>query len=413
MKNWLLTLLAFAAAFGCARKSPESLSTDVYVWQQVRTPEVDAAILRAGPFVDRFLFHSADISFRENRPNVRRFEIPWAVVKNTGKHAGIVLRIPFAEGGLGSRPEHLDLVAGEIRKSLASAKSSGPACVEVQIDYDCPASRLRLYASFLAALVKKVPEVPIAFTALPSWQSDPDFKLLAAATGSYVLQVHSLRLPWKDDASATLCDIPAAKRAISRAAKLGIPFRLALPTYNCIVQLDADGRLVSVVSEDTTAISSKAAYHIPGSADPDALAALVAELKQSAPLALRGIIWYRLPVDTDRMNWPWPTFQAVSAGRPPASKLEFLTVPQPAGYSTVEVRNSGERRQALPAKIVLNWNSGSCESADALAGATLVRSPDGKSCTFSCADRPALPPGQTVVIGWVRGAGDVEIHAEN
>jgi hypothetical protein len=411
VKNWLLALLAFAIAFGCSKKP--SLSTDVYVWQQVRTPEVDAAILRAGPFVDRFLFHSADISFRGTRPDVKRFEIPWSVVKNAGKPAGIVLRIPFAEGGLGSHPEHVDLVAAEIRRSLASAKSSGPACVEVQIDYDCPSSRLRLYADFLSALIRKVPEVPIAFTALPSWQSDPAFKLMAAATGNYVLQVHSLRLPWKEDPSATICDIPAAKRAISHAAKLGIPFRLALPTYSCIVQLDADGRLVSVVSEDITAISSRAAYHIPGAAHPEALAALVAELKTTAPGALRGIIWYRLPVDSDRLNWSWLTFLSVSSGRPPASKLEYATVPQPEGFSKVEVRNSGEREEKLPTQIVLNWSSGSCESADALAGATFVRSPDGKSCTFSCADLPALPPGQTAVVGWVRGAGDIEIHAEN
>jgi len=319
ISHGLLALFTAVAAFGCTKKAPEPLSTDAYVRQQVRTAAVDAAILRAGPFVDRFLFHSADISFRGNHPRVQRFEVPWDIVKKTEKHAGIVIRIPFAEGGLGSHPEHLDLVAAEIRRSLASAKSNGPACVEVQIDYDCPASRLRLYSDFLSALIRKIPEVPIAFTALPSWQSDPDFDLLARATGSYVLQVHSLRLPWKDDPSATICDIPAAKRALAHAGRLGIPFRLALPTYSCIVQLDTEGRLVSVVSEDTTAISSKAVYHIPGSADPDALATLVAELNQSAPKSLRGIIWYRLPVDTDRMNWSWPTFQAVSAGRSPAS----------------------------------------------------------------------------------------------
>ncbi len=330
------------------------LSTDAYVWQQVRTPAVDAAILRAGPFVDRFLFHSADISFRGNRPRVQRFEVPWDVVKETGKHAGIVIRIPFAEGGLGSHPEHLDLVAVEIRKSLASAKSNGPACVEVQIDYDCPASASVSTPISLSALIRKIPEVPIAFTAPPVVAVRSRFQApsprhrklrppspLPAPSMERRPVRHRLRHPRR-------------QRALAHADKLGIPFRLALPTYSCIVQLDTEGRLVSVVSEDTTAISSKAAYHIPGSADPDALATLVAELNQSAPRFLHGIIWYRLPVDTDRMNWSWPTFLAVSAGRRPASKLEFLIIPQLEGYSRVEVRNSGEREESLPEKILLN-----------------------------------------------------------
>ena len=30
-----------------------------------------------------------------------------------------------------------------------------------------------------------------------------------------------------------------------------------------------------------------------------------------------GLLWYRLPVDTDRNNWRWPTLRAVMAGREP------------------------------------------------------------------------------------------------
>jgi len=29
---------------------------------------------------------------------------------------------------------------------------------------------------------------------------------------------------------------------------------------------------------------------------------------------MRGVIWYRLPVASDKFNWPWPTLERVMRG---------------------------------------------------------------------------------------------------
>ena len=44
-------------------------------------------------------------------------------------------------------------------------------------------------------------------------------------------------------------------------------------------------------------------------ADPHAMADLVHHWQQSHPRSMTGLIWFRLPVASDRMNWRWETGQ--------------------------------------------------------------------------------------------------------
>lgn len=387
---------------GCTKPPP--LTTEVYVWQRVITPAVGEAIRRGGPGLDGFLLHAADASFPGNAPRIQRFEAPWAAVAATGKPGGPVIRIPHADGGLGSSPAHAAVIADLIRDHLETARNAGIRAPEVQIDYDCPESKLGIYGAFLRAVKAQFPDTPIVFTALPAWLRHTEFRDLARAADGYVLQVHSLTLPDAEDSRAVICDVGAARTAVREAEKIGVPFRVALPTYQCVVLLDSQGRRVDVVSEGAVPSSAEGLRAIPGASDPKALADFVAELQANRSRLLTGVIWYRLPLDTDRMNWAWSTFQAVAAGRQPASRLEVALTPDPRGFAAVEIRNAGESPEPLPALLRVSWKDGELESADGLNGYQVEPSAGESLCRFRLVRPPLfdLPPGRTLTAGWVR-----------
>jgi len=387
-----------------ACRPPARLSSEVYVWQQVGSPALDAAIERGSRDLDAFYLHAADVTFATDRSTIRRFDLPWRAVAKTGKQVGIVIRIPEAKGRSGLSPDHAVEIASLARSIIAEARAAGITCQEVQIDYDCPDSRLSTYAAFLLKLKSLSPGDRIVFTALPSWLMKTDFGKLAASADSYVLQVHSLELPATNDSTAVICDVEKARQAISRASRSRVPFRVALSTYQCVVLLNADGKRLGVVSEGAIPAIPPGTVIIPGYSDPAQLTRLVADLKTNHPPLLTGIIWYRLPVDTDRMNWPWITFQAVSSGRQPKSRLEASLQPQPQGFSTIELKNLGEMPEHRPSRITIRYNSAAPDSADALAGYRLISEPSSRTLTFqdTVPFSPGIVPGKSLNIGWLR-----------
>ncbi|PTX93004.1 hypothetical protein DB345_15305 [Spartobacteria bacterium LR76] len=410
--NSLFRISAIAVALALSACRPSArLSSEAYVWQQVRSDAVDAAIERGSRDLDAFYLHAADVTFATDRSTIRRFDLPWRAVAKTEKPVGIVIRIPEARGKSGLSPDRAGEIASLARSIIAEARAEGITCREVQIDYDCPDSRLSTYAAFLLKLKSLCPGNRIVFTALPSWLRESDFGKLAASADSYVLQVHSLELPATNDSTAVICDVEKARQAISRASRFGVPFRAALSTYQCVVLLNADGKRLGVISEGGIPVIPPGTVIIPGYSDPTQLARLVADLKTSHSPLLTGIIWYRLPVDTDRMNWPWITFQAVSSGRQPKSRLEVSLQPQPEGFSTIELKNLGERPEHRPSRITVRYNSAAPESADALAGYRLM-SPPSHALIFqdTVPFSPGIVPGKSLTIGWLRASSLDGVH---
>lgn len=378
------------------------------MWQQRGSTSLDEAIVRAAPILDGFAVHAADISFRNGRAKIQRFDIPWKALREARRPLTLVIRVPHADGGLGNSPDHLNTVQEVIAELLSSARTEQVPCREVQIDYDCPESKLALYGEFFDKLHAIRRDLLVTFTALPSWLKSPSFTPLVQSTSRYVLQVHSLELPGTNSSSAVICDVAEARWAIEQAAKLGVPFRAALPTYSCVVILDAEGNRVDVVSEGNSGPLAPGLRGIRGQSDPTALSKLVAELNANHPSPLQGIIWYRLPVESDRMNWSWTTFQAVIAGRTPISSLEIAVAAQSDGSANVEIRNTGERSEPLPPSLTVHWGKGDYEAGDALGGYRLEVLP--QACRFTRTGDTEIAPGKTFVAGWIRvgNSGDFQ-----
>lgn len=402
--------------FGCSKPAPVVLTKEAYVWQRVRGMEVEESIRRAGVVLDGCYLQAA-LMTDGSEPKFQRFDAAWGAAGDTGKRVGMVIRIGATREGLSGSAKQVEVAAKLIGLLEADAKAAGTVCDEIQIDYDCPDSKLAGYAEFLRGLRVACPGTRIVFTALPSWLRQREFPELAKATGGYVLQVHSLELPKKEDAEAVICDVALARKAIGEAARIGVPFRVALPTYRSVILLDREGNRVDVVSEGEPPRIPEGGRAVPGEANARELAGLVAELTAKPPRGLTGIIWFRLPVETDRMNWSWQTFLAVSEGRVPRSQLEAVAEPQAEGYAKIEIRNAGEQSEPWPEALVIRWDEGQWKAADGLNGYRAEGPPTGDSAVRLVLEKPsifALQPGHEVVAGWVRveGAKELKISVE-
>jgi hypothetical protein len=117
---------------------------------------------------------------------------------------------------------------------------------------------------------------------------------------------------------------------------------------------------------------------------------------------MTGVIWYRLPVAGDTLNWRWPTLAAVMQGRAPHRNLRIeASAAQP---SEIVAINDGERDEPLPEMVEASWSGARFVAADALEGYELERPAEDRVRFIR---QPAstlsrLPPGASRSIGWIR-----------
>ena len=151
---------------------------------------------------------------------------------------------------------------------------------------------------------------------------------------------YSIKPPTNREEALVLCDPQQAKLAVERAGQWQTPFRVALPTYGYWMQFDADGGYRRLSGETTPSLLHPDGSMEPLMADPHAMADLVHHWQQSHPRSMTGLIWFRLPVASDRMNWRWETLASVMQGRPPRGNS-----PTPSRTRNPVIGKSGQETQ--------------------------------------------------------------------
>jgi hypothetical protein len=392
---------------GCHGEHKESTSLnrrlrqEAYVWQRVWTAPVAQAIADHSADFKSLIVLGAEVSWKAGRVDVKRTAIDFAALRSGKGSAGIALRIgpylgPFSEG------DAVTAMLGELASSLVGACVSNQVTVsELQIDFDCASSKLDGYRRWIEAIRSRLPGLPVVITALPSWLAEPGFGRLIAATDGFVLQVHSLDRPKSADAPFTLCDPKAAQRAVQRAARFGKPFRVALPTYGYVVAFDRQKKFIGLSAEGPKRVWPAGAVTRETRAEPEALAALVREWSRSRPPALEGLIWYRLPIGGDSLNWSWPTLAAVMEGRIPRERVRAEGVRPHSGLIELSLENDGERSSGSLPAIEVQWQHAHLVAGDGLGGYWL-ETRRGDAAYLTSRDSPELKPGERRKIGWLR-----------
>lgn len=224
--------------------------------------------------------------------------------------------------------------------------------------------------------------------------------------------MHSLQRPRTIDAPFTLCDPAAARRAVERAGQVGIPFRVALPTYGYLTAFDAGGRFVGLSAEGPSKTWPASVRLREVRANPLELAQLVRLWAANRPAAMRGVIWYRLPVADDSLNWRWPTLSAIVAERSPRESFRVETRRVEPRLVQISLINDGELDISSRLTVRVRWTNARLVAGDGLRDFELV---DGGPSTakFQTGKEPCrLPAGETQVIGWLRLSEDREVRIE-
>jgi hypothetical protein len=324
---------------------------------------------------------------------------------------GLAVRIAPYRGSFSPTAPAAQFLQQQISHLLSTLPTHSNSIAELQLDFDAAESQLDGYQQWIHALRPVMGEVPLVITALPSWLNQPEFRNLVQAADGFVLQVHSLSRPAHRDDPFSLCDPIASRKAVQKAARAGVPFRVALPTYSYLAAFDAQGHFLGASAEGPTPQRPPGTTYRELAADPTALSHLVREWSLARPTTLTGVIWYRLPLSSDRWNWRWPTLASVMKGEPPQSRVvAHLDASQP-GLFELRLTQEGSADHTGPITARLRWSHAPLLAHDAIRGFHTSPTPDGLSFHH---DTLRLRPGDSIVAGWLRLASPTPapIHIE-
>jgi hypothetical protein len=401
-----------ALANDVAGVKPPSLPHEAYVWQRVWNEPVREAVSQHAADFRQLVLLNAEVSWKGRAPHVVHVPLDYVTLRELQRPVGLALRIGPFPGPFTADDRIATFLADLAASLVAQARANSIELNELQLDFDCAESKLDGYRIWVEAIQRKVAPLPVTITALPSWLNQPAFARLARASTNYVLQVHSLERPRSMDAPFTLCDPSAARRAVERANQIGVPFRVALPTYGYVLAFSAQGKFIGLSAEGPARTWPDDAHIREVRADPLAMAQLAQDWTTTRPPLLRGLIWYRLPVSVDNFNWRWPTLRAILDSRSPRESLRAAPRRVESGLMEISLENDGELDISSRLAIEVRWQNARLVAGDALGGFVLV---DGgpSTATFQTRSKPhRLPAGETQVIGWLRLSQEREVTIE-
>lgn len=409
----LALALAMVSA-GTAATSRSPLRQQAYIWQRSWTPEVErSARDHAGSF-SRYILLAAEVTFRNGTPEVVRPALDYSRIRGLSGPLplGLALRIGPFRGPFAATDPRTTWLATLARSLVGEASAQGVPPAELQIDFDCAESRLAGYEVWVRELRKGVGPTPLTLTTLPSWLKHPEFASLVRAADGFILQVHSVARPTRIDTPFTLCDPAAVAAWVDAAAAVGRPFRVALPTYGYTMAFSRQGGFLGLSAEGPSPTWPEGTALRQVMADPVELSRLVAGWKTSRPDLLQGVIWYRLPVPGDTLNWRWETLDAVMRGRPLASDLEVAALRPAQELVEVEITNRGVLPVEAPPRILVRWSGSRLTAGDGLAGFSLADESAGSVRLTPPPDWHPLEPGGRRRIAWARFNQNTEVTLE-
>lgn len=389
-QNSLTPLLVFLLSLLVGARSVAAVAPPIdhqaYIWQRVWTDELATA---TQAMAADFAGYRVLIAEAEDEA-VHAFAVDWSALAAARRPVVLVLRIPGAQPAFS-----VPVLLAVINDARAQAQAAGVDVRGVEIDHDCARARLPAYAEQLRALRGALPrELALSITALPDWlHSDALIDVLTAVDSS-VLQVHAVAKP-----GAGLFDAAQALRWTRAFARVTpTPFRVALPAYATRVTQDADGRILAIESDAATMpVFDEDARELV--VDPRRVAVVLRRLREAPPASLAGIVWFRLPLASDRRAWSAATLRALVAATDVSLPVaaERVRIGDGANFDVV-LRNRQRIDVLAPRTVSVPAD---CRSGDGVAGYRF----DADQARFDTDAPPLLKPGTARTIGWVQCPG--------
>ncbi len=407
----LLSLVVFALFSGDSPEVPRGsgpLSQSAYVWRMAWDGPVSEAVRIRAPGFSGIVVLAAEVDWRSGHPSIRRANPDWSALAATSGPVGLAIRIERFGGPFSARGEPAAALRQLARSLVREAGSQNVPVAELQLDFDCAGAKLPGYQLWVEAVRKEIRPTPVGITALPSWLNQRSCRDLFAAADSVTLQVHSLERPIDESTPVRICDPDAARRAIERAAQLGVPFRVALPTYGYLLAFDERGTFAGASAEGPRPDWPKTHRLRALRTDPAAMADLVNGWTRERPAALQGVVWYRLPVAGEQFNWTWPTLASVMKGARPEPRLIAQAERTRAGLHDLTLANRGTCVDTNAWTVSVTWENARLLSCDGLSNFEIRNSDDHSLILHSRGLVGGLPPGKAIPVAWLRLDSDHE-----
>jgi hypothetical protein len=407
-----LILASALFAFSTNAQAAGPLQHEAYIWQRVWTPAVVEAVRSHGTNFSELVVLKTEVAWERREPRVHRARIDYAALNNTKVPLGLALRIGPFRGPFSTNDTVAMLLMNLATEMVSEARSNQARPVELQLDFDCAESNLEGYRLWVQAIAKTVAPLPVRITALPAWLNRSSFKPLALAAGAYVLQVHSLERPKNAQASVKLCEPGAALKAVEKADLLGIPFRVALPTYSYLLAFGTDGKFIGLSAEGPSNSWPENAQVQEMVSNPSEIAGLVEHWRTHQPRNMEGFLWFRLPSSQDSFNWRWPTLAAIISGQSPRETMRVELRRVDAKLTEIDFVNAGEIDFSSRLAVEVHWEGARLVAADALSGFEILNQ-EPTAVRFQSKIRPArMRTGERMTIGWIRLDQEREVRCE-
>lgn len=404
----ILFAAALAALAACspaprgAGPLPHTLWVEVERW----TPEVAAALAKATPRVAGYAVLMAEVTWAGGEARVARREVDWQMLRETGHPVGLVLRVEAAPPAAPSGAETAAGLQALAKSLVAEAETHGIRATELIMDLAGETADLGAFRPWAAALHSALAPLPLVVSGPHGWLENEDFRAMATAAGHLLVRMDRAALPGSLAQGEALPPRhrPAEIRAwVEQAARIGVPFRLTLPTSSELVGVGADGRIIGRSRTTRDPLWPADGRVLTWRSDPAVLAGLVAGWALDRPGALTGLVWEPLPVSTDRLATRWITLAAVLDGRTPMRRL--VTEVSTASPHDVILLNEGELEEPLPARVDVEWAHAAMLEGDGFPP-YVIEPPalEGTSARFHLFPGPpadAIPPGERRGIGWI------------
>lgn len=321
----------------------EPLSQEVYIWQRQWRPANQTALVQS-----QGVFQGLRILALQAHPKPNGADIWFEVAVN---HAWLQAdpRPKVAVIRLDGQLSHLndEAVIHKISQVLNSWQAKGTHITGVEIDHDSASSKLPAYRDFLKKLKAQLPaELKLSITALPAWLNSTDFPALLTYIDELVLQIHSV-----SDPRLGLFDATQGWQWVQQLSNIStVPYLIALPAYGSAVISTASGYKVESETPLRGQLNDSHAVE-ELMADPQVLQAFVLKLQSRTDAKLKGIIWFRLPLEGDKRVWPLNTLIAVAQQGELTAKIELVLSSDNDIQTTLATENKAKSQQILKPQL--------------------------------------------------------------
>ncbi len=402
----LLTIISGFAS--CSRPPiPASLETvaedGIYVWNRVHNDSVRSAIANAQAQFSQIVVLAGEVYANASNVSTTATSVDFSSFANYNGTLILCYRIESWAAGAASIKPLLNKITTSITSHVATAKDNNVTISGIQIDYDCPTSKLPHYTAFLNELVRSNPSLPVSITTLPTWLSSKAFPDLLAPCEHFVLQVHSLDPKTRPQDSPKLVNLDQTLRWATKASHLNKAFQIALPTYSYRLHYDSTGRFAGVTSETNSPPAEELTWKALH-ASPREIADIAHRLRTTPIPNLQRLIWFRMPSQSDSMNWNWTTLEAVRHNTLDTKPINLIALEESPNLVTLYLENNSNLPAPFPSGFTVTIPPSQRLAWDIL-GYYASSKPDAEQIEFTLLhpDRNALiQPNEQIGIAWFR-----------